>query len=119
MSYDLAVWEGAQPTSHLHALQHFHRLYDNFMNGGEFVLASTQIQSFVAKLLDRWADTNTESEADTRCPWVGRPLIRNASGPFVYFTVRKSRASEVVPYVVQLAAESGLVCFDPQTGELR
>jgi len=119
MSYDLAVWEGARPTSDLNALQHFHRLYDNFMNDGEFVSASTQIQSFVQKLLNRWADISTESDADRRCPWVDRPLIRNASGPLIYFMVRKSKASEVVPYVVQLAAESGLVCFDPQTGELR
>jgi hypothetical protein len=118
MSYDLAVWEGARPTSDLHALQHFHRLYDNFMDGGEFVSASRQIQSLVAKLLDRWADIDAESEADKSCPWVGRPLSRNASGPLIYVTIRKSKAAEVVPYVVQLAAENGLVCFDPQTGEL-
>jgi len=118
MSYDLAVWEGAGPGTDLKGLQLFHRLYDNFMNGGEFVLASAQIQTFVAKLVDRWADIDA-SGADDRCPWVHRPLIRNASGPLIYFAVRSSRASEVVPYVVQLATENGLVCFDPQIGEVR
>ena len=89
------------------------------MNGGEFALASKKIQSFVAKLLDRWAETDAEPEADKGCPWVDRPLISNASGPLIYLTVRKSEASEVVPYVIRVAAQNGLVCFDPQIGELR
>lgn len=109
------VWEGARPATDLKALQLFRRLYDDFMSDGEFVLASEQIQGFVAKLLDRWADI----DADTKCPWVHRPLIGNASGPLIYFAVRLSRASDVVPYGVQLATVNGLVCFDPQTGEFR
>jgi hypothetical protein len=119
MSYDLAVWEGARPATDIKALQLFHRLYDNFMDSGEFVQASPQIQSYVAKLLDRWPEIDAQSEVDKSCPWVHRPLIHHASGPLIYFAIRSSRAFDVVPYAAQLATDNGLVCFDPQAGELR
>jgi hypothetical protein len=117
MSYDLAVWEGARPPSDIKALQEFHRLYDALFNRGELVAASPQIQSYVAKLIDRWPDLTTGSEAE-RSAWAQRPLLGNASGTLIYFAIRSSRAGEVASYAAELASDAGLVCFDPQTGQL-
>jgi hypothetical protein len=117
MSYDLAVWEGARPPTDIKALQEFHRLYDALFNGGELVPVSPQIQSYVAKLVDRWPDLSTGPETE-RSAWAQRPLLGNASGTLIYFAIRSSRAGEVASYAAQLASDAGLVCFDPQTGQL-
>ncbi|MFG1915864.1 hypothetical protein [Micromonospora sp. NPDC048898] len=42
-----------------------------------------------------------------------------ASGPFVYFPMVYSRCAEVSAGAARIAAEHGLVCFDPQLGVLR
>jgi hypothetical protein len=118
MSYDLVVWEGERPTTNRKALQAFHRMYDTYMNG-EFTSASAQIQSFVGKLVERWPDVGEQFDADRECPWVHPPLISSASGPLIYVAVRSSEAATVVPFAIEVAAANGLVCFDPQTGELR
>jgi hypothetical protein len=117
MSYDLAVWEGVRPPTDIKALQEFRRLYDALFNRVETLPASPQIESYVAKLIDRWPDLTTGAEAE-RSAWVQRPLLSNASGSLIYFAVRSSRAVEVAAYAAQLAADAGLVCFDPQTGQL-
>ena len=119
MSYDLAVWEGPRPTSNAHALRVFRVLYDRLFNGAEHVPPSPSIQSYVARLVDRWPDVDSGAEGDEQGPWPYQPLIGNAAGPLIYFAVRASRAADVAGYAVALAAEAGLVCFDPQTGEQR
>jgi hypothetical protein len=119
VSYDLVVWEGARPPTDVNALHVFRGLYDRHFNGGEDIPPSPQIQSYVARLVDRWPDVDPGAGSDHESPWTCRPLIGNASGPLIYFAVRASRAADVAGYAAALAAEAGLVCFDPQTGELR
>jgi hypothetical protein len=118
VSYDLAVWEGTPPASGLLGLREFRRLYDELFNTARHLPPAAQIQHYVTGLLTRWRDDG-ESEDGDGCPWVHRPLIASASGSLIYFSVRASRAVEVTQYAAELAAGVGLVCFDPQTGELR
>jgi hypothetical protein len=46
--------------------------------------------------------------------WSDGPLINNASGPLFYFGLAGTRFDEAAPFVVDVAREHGLVCFDPQ-----
>jgi hypothetical protein len=123
MSYDLAVWVGARPPTDAKALLEFRKLYEELFSGSRYVTPSEQIAGYVSCLTDHWPDFNADADADAdakqRCPWTHRPLIDNASGPLIYFSVRSSRTADVVPLAAHLAAEAGLVCFDPQTGEVR
>ena len=70
------------------------------------------IREYVAALLDRWIDM-TEDDEDIS-PWSDGPLVDNASGPIIYFAMRYSMADEVSAAAARMAADRGLVCFDPQ-----
>ncbi|MCX2926781.1 hypothetical protein [Streptomyces sp. NEAU-W12] len=118
MSYDLAVWEGAEPADDARAGEVFTRLYDRHIDTDEEFPASPRIAEYVARLLARWADLAEDEEEDTS-PWSTGPLIDEAAGPLVHFSMRYSMAEEVSAYAADLAASMGLVCFDPQAGVLR
>lgn len=46
-------------------------------------------------------------------------LIVISPAHIVYVCIRWSRAEEVAAFVADMAREQGLICFDPQSGELR
>ncbi|RKN22123.1 hypothetical protein D7147_05245 [Micromonospora musae] len=114
MSYDLAVWEGDRPADNAVALATLKALRERYTGEGR-TPATPRIQAYVEALLERWIDL-TEDE---RSPWSTGPLIREASGPIVYFPMVYSRCEEVSAGAARIAAEHGLVCFDPQLGLLR
>ena len=116
MSYDLAVWEGTSPESDLEADATFHLLYQRYVESGTASPVTAAIQGFVAAMLTRWPDLN-EQNLET-CPWVTSSFAGNANGPFCYFGIDRSMAAEVSAEAAEVAAASGLVCFDPQTRSL-
>ncbi|MEG3632927.1 hypothetical protein [Micromonospora palythoicola] len=116
MSYDLAVWEGDRPVDNAAALATFEALHERFVGKGGFP-PTPRIRAYVDALLERWIDL-TEDEHDDS-PWSTGPLIGEASGPFIYFPMVYSRCTEVSAGAARIAAERGLVCFDPQLGLLR
>ncbi|GGS90324.1 hypothetical protein [Streptomyces chromofuscus] len=117
MSYDLAVWEGSKPADDVIAGEVLTQLYDRYIDTEEEFPPSPRIAEYVAGLLARWVDL-TEDEEDTS-PWSTGPLIGEASGPFIYFPMRYSMAEEASAYAADLAASTGLVCYDPQARLLR
>jgi hypothetical protein len=119
MSYDLAVWEGEQPADDVEGRRVFRQLYDEYMHRGakRDTPPTPHIQAYVGALLERWIDM-TEDEEDVS-PWSDGPMINNASGPIIYFAMRYSMADEVSAEAATMAAERGLVCFDPQWDRLR
>jgi hypothetical protein len=48
----------------------------------------------VESLLDRWYEMGDPRDVDDTSPWSDAPLMNNASGPIVYFTMRHSMADE-------------------------
>ena len=48
-------------------------------------------------------------------PWAAGPLLEEASGRTIYFAVAWSAADEVPPVAASIAAELGLVCYDPHS----
>ena len=116
MSYDVAVWEGEQPSSDAAAASEFQRLYEDSQNAEP---ASSTLRGFVDALLARHRDlTELDDDEVDDSPWADGPLIGNASGGFIYFSMVSSAADETLPFVVETAKASGLVAFDPQTGKL-
>lgn len=116
MSYDLAVWEGARPDDDEAATEEFEVLYHRYI--GAKLPPSPRIAAYVTALLERYPDISTEAGFHDS-PWASAPLMSEASGPLIYFPMVSSRGDETARWAGQLAEEHGLVCFDPQTEQLR
>ncbi|MCG5450784.1 hypothetical protein [Micromonospora hortensis] len=117
MSYDLAVWEGEQPADDAAAGEVYDQFYDTYMDGEEQV-PTPRIRAYVLALLARWAEELPDDDEDVS-PWSASPLMDEASGPMVYFTMRYSMCEEVSAEAARMAAAHGLVCYDPQWERLR
>jgi hypothetical protein len=111
VSYDLAVWEGGVPSDDKAAAREFEELYERYFVESPR-RAHGAIRAYVEELLEKWPEGEDG-------PWSTTPLIDNASGPIVYFSMVYSRAEEVSEGAAELAAEHGLVCFDANRGTLR
>ncbi|MER6589639.1 hypothetical protein [Micromonospora chalcea] len=85
MSYDLAVWEGELPIDDGAAGEAYDQLYALYMEDEELP-PTPRIRAYVLALLERWVDMS-DDEHDVS-PWSAGPLMDEASGPFVYFTMR-------------------------------
>ncbi|NYF56153.1 hypothetical protein [Micromonospora purpureochromogenes] len=116
MSYDLAVWEGELPADDGAAGVVYDQLYAAYMEREELP-PTPRIRAYVLALLERWVDM-PDDEHDVS-PWSAGPLMDEASGPFVYFTMRYSMCEEVSAEAARMAADHGLVCYDPQWERLR
>ena len=118
MSFDLAVWEGSQPESPAEATKRFEELYDRYIEQ-KMETPSPTIVGFVKALTATYPDlADLPDDRVDESPWSDGPLLGNASGPFFYFGMSFSRVEEVVPFVAETARAHGLVCFDPQSGEV-
>ncbi|GAA4632442.1 hypothetical protein GCM10023196_065910 [Actinoallomurus vinaceus] len=115
MSYDVAVWEGPRPSDDREAAEVHERLYADYLDADEIEPVLDVVRRFVEVLTRQWPDTNTGDDT----PWAGVPLLKGASGPYVYLSISWSAAEEVSAFVADVADQFGLVCFDPQAGMLR
>ncbi|MEV4753880.1 hypothetical protein AB0J86_02005 [Micromonospora sp. NPDC049559] len=112
MSYDLAVWEGPWPTDEAEGGAVYERLCDKYMEDEE-VAPTPRVLAYATALAERWADlTGVETSR-----W--GPMIDSVSGPMIYLTIPYGRSKELSAEAARLAAEHGLVCYDPQWGHLR
>jgi hypothetical protein len=93
MSYGLAVWEGERPADDSAARQEFRRLHGRYVGSRNPQPPTPRIAAYVRALLDRYPDITTEAGEDS--PWADGPLINDASGPFLYFTMVYSQDGEV------------------------
>ena len=100
MSYDLAVWEGPTPEDEFEAAGYYGELYDEWHRSSD--APSVAITAFVVALQAREPDVEVK-----------------AAGPFAFVSVGRKRRDEGAYAAAQIAGEQGLVCFDPQTEQLR
>lgn len=109
MSYDLAVWEGPRPADNAAALAEYERLMAQWYSGTEWnpTEPTTAVTAFIDALNERRPDW----------PWSG-DLADSATGPMIYFTADLEAVEELWPIAAEVATPLGLVCFDPQIGEL-
>ena len=117
MSYDLAVWEGSRPKSNAEAAKTFDALMKKYQEAESSPAATPAIRAYVEALLAKYPDLDDDNEDE--CPWADAPLIANATGPLFYFAMVFSKAESASAFAADLAKKHGLVCFDPQSNELR
>lgn len=116
MSFNLAVWEGAAPETDAEGAAAFKALYAKHVEHGASEEPSSAIRAFIASITAKYPDLLDLSDDDVDGGvWSDGPLIGNASGPFFYFGIVWSRVDTVAPFVARIAAQQGLVCFDPQS----
>lgn len=118
MSYDIAVWEGDEPSDDRAAEATFNDLYARFIQMGTQLPATPRIAAFIDALLEHWVDL-TEEDHENQSPFATGPIRNEASGPMIYLPLSYSRCESVSASAATLAAEHQLVCFDPQQGRLR
>ncbi|WP_107066126.1 MULTISPECIES: hypothetical protein [unclassified Streptomyces] len=115
MSYDLAIWQGDNPSSDREAAKEHDRLYEEYLEVDELMPVTDVIADFLEALTERWPDRGVGEET----PWAAIPLSEGASGPYVYISLAWGSAEETSAYVAQVASRLGLVCFDPQLRSMR
>jgi hypothetical protein len=116
MSYDLAVWEGQFPSNNAAAAADHARLMTR-MEGGPKDPPSDRIRAYVDALLERWPDITDDRGENS--PWADGPMIGNAFGNAIYFSMVWGQAEEASAFAASVAAQHRLVCFDPQWNSLR
>jgi hypothetical protein len=70
------------------------------------------IVRFVDDLLKRYPDLSDKTDETA---WADGPMIRDANGGFIHFSIRWDYYDKVVPFVTATARRDGLNCFDPQS----
>lgn len=118
MTYDLVVWEGALPEDDESATVLFAQLMDRLQTNALAAEEPTAgIRAYVDALLARWPDITEDAGEDS--PWADGPLIGNAIGGAIHFSMVWSGAEEASEFAARLARDHGLVCYDPQREALR
>ena len=116
VSYDLAIWDGDRPADDGAAREEYGQLRARYIRSDP-VPPTARIAGYIRALLDRHPEIDTEAGEDS--PWATGPLMREASGPFLYLALVYSQCDEASAWIAQLAQDHGLVCYDLQAGELR
>jgi hypothetical protein len=112
VSYDLVVWRGPRPNDAVEAAR-FYEAHMRAVEDGE-APPSRAIQSFLDEVTDR---IPAERDPLVGSAWAGSAWD-DAVGDVAILTFRPDRAGVVLDVCGRVAAEHGLVCYDPQTGSL-
>jgi hypothetical protein len=111
MSYDVAVWVGRRPTDDVEAEgEYVRRLEEIDDEAGPPTPAMT---AFLDELVTEVAHHPSSGHS----PWAGPPLD-DAAGDMAVLTLTPEGARVVPALCARIAAQHGLVCFDPQAGRL-
>ena len=108
----LGVWNCLTPISSEEAA-HQYKLLKEVGSERRF---DDNIYAFYAKLIGLYPEVETLSEEDLDgSPWA---CSMEVSGSHVIMAIVPEQSEKVVPQVLVLAEENGLVCFDPQAGKV-
>jgi hypothetical protein len=115
VSFDLGVWHEPEPISAGHA----GRTYELLCRGDTSTVEDhPAVTRFYHDVVARFPTTATfDDAADREERWVWS-MDPTESDSHVILAVSWSRAEEVYEFVSGRANELGLVCYDPQAGEV-
>lgn len=112
MSYDLDVWRASRPITCDEASAIARRLCEGGLDAT--AEASPQIELFYRELVETHPELHTLPDSEIeRSPW---SCQIQKSDRYVGLCMGYSFANKVVPFVEQLAAKHGLVCYNGQSG---
>ncbi len=108
----LGVWNCLTPISNEEAAHQYQLLKDV----GSERRFDDKVYAFYSRLISLYPelDTLSEDERDDS-PWAGSMEV---SDSHVMMAIVPEQSEKVVPQVLALAEENGLVCFDPQAGQV-
>src|SRR5262245_14202984 len=108
MSFDLGVWHEPKPITPASAQAKYERLLD-----GEFhPPGHPAVTRFVERLTDRYPQIDdVDEDALDHCPWTQG---FDESAGHCLLGIRWSAVDRILPQVVAIAKECGLLCYDPQ-----
>ena len=108
----LAVWNSLTPVSDEEAAHQYQLLKDV----GSERRFDDRVYAFYSSLLGLYPEVETLSEEELdHSPWA---CSMEVSGSHVIMAIVPEQSEKVVPQVLALAEENGLVCFDPQAGRV-
>jgi hypothetical protein len=109
VSFDLVVWYEPWPVTGAEARQKLDRPYDH---GDETdFLPHEAVRQFRQDLLTRFPALEDLDVADDTAVWSVTP---DDSDRYVSMCMRYSKPDDVIPVILGLAREHGLICLDPQ-----
>jgi hypothetical protein len=108
MSFELGVWREDGPVTAEGAGDKYERVAEQNPPDGE---PDPQVAAFHQEITSRFPDLDDLPDEDDSSPWMDY-LDLSADGLFM--KIAFSRVGEMAPYVIELAAKYGLVCYDPQ-----
>jgi hypothetical protein len=104
----LAVWNSLTPISDEEGAHQYQLLKDV----GSERRFDDKVYAFYSRLITLYPEIETLSEDELDdSPWA---CSMEVSGSHVIMAVMQEQSEKVVPQVLALAEENGLVCFDPQ-----
>jgi hypothetical protein len=113
MSWVLVAWDGRVPTGTDDAARIFEELESSV---SEEDPPTDAVRGYVEEMLARWPDITEDDGEDS--PWGDGPLIGNASGPLLVFSLVSSSLNESLPYCTEVARRRGIVLYDPEQDEV-
>jgi hypothetical protein len=113
MSWVLVAWDGPVPTSADDAARIFEELESSVNDDDP---PTDAIRGYVEELLGRWPDITEDCGEDS--PWGDGPLIANAYGPLVVFSLVSSTLYESIPYCTEVARRRRIVLYDQEQEEV-
>ena len=116
MSWVIAVWDGPRPASAVEARSILDGLETRREGAVSGEASSSRLVEYVNRLVQRWPDIDDVGGADS--PWSDGPLLGNLRGSLFLCGIIASGIQDCLPYLIEQAADLGLVCFDPQTDDL-
>ena len=110
MSFDLAIWAGEKPSTDEAALETFQMLMETYEEEERQDTPDDRLVALTAEITRKYPDD------DSGAVWAFTPLKPN--GPLLHLNLRWGTSDEVLDFIVAAATRHGLVCFDPQSGQV-
>lgn len=113
MSFDLYIWREQHPIT----AEHANTICQELAEGrDDAVEPDTRVLAFHQELTDQFPDLESLSDEELESsPWNMNP---DATSSRVILCMGWSSADEVSQLILELADRHGLVCFDPQGGQI-
>jgi hypothetical protein len=116
MSYVVHIWQAPVPTNESQAWEIIEQLEAE--QGRCTTPGLPTIVEFLKRITSRYPDLMDipDEQVDDLGVWTDGPMI--ASGPIEIVGIVRDRVDEVQPFVISVANELGLVCYDMQINKL-